>query len=137
MLGLLTELVPCFLVRNNIFENGDIAMRPWLIYIHMLVFTHRLEVDRWAMFPPRIAAVDSERTLTAMFPLDARTGLASPFLVVCSQRILLSLCLETYRTFPIDWPWGTYPTPPLFRYTPLHDLEACGMTPARAVIASD
>jgi hypothetical protein len=111
-------------------------MRPWLVYVHMLVFTQGLDVDRWATFASRIAALDSERT-PAMLPLDARTRLATTFLIIRSKRVLLSLCLETYRTFPVDWPRGTYPTPPLFRDPTLHDLEAGGVTPARTVIASN
>jgi hypothetical protein len=91
--GLPSKIVPCFLVRNNVFENGDVALRPRLIYVHVLVFTQGLEVDRCATFASRIAALDSERTLTAMLPLDARTGLATPFFIVCSKRVLLSLCL--------------------------------------------
>jgi hypothetical protein len=142
VLGLPTEVVPCFLVRDDIFENGDVAMRPRLIYVHMLVFAHglQLHVDRWATSASRIpaaTAVDSECTLSTGFSLDTGTRLPSPFLVVRSNRILPPLGLETYRTFPVDRPWGTYPTPPLFRHTPLHDLEACGVTPARAVVASD
>ena len=147
VLGLPTKVVPCFLVWNDIFENGDVAMSPGLIYVHMFVFTHGLllllllllHVDRWATSASRIpaATVDSERTLTAGLPLDTGTRLPSPFLVVRPNRILLPLCLETYRTFPVDRPWGTYPTLPLFRHTPLHDLEACGVTPTRAVIAGD
>lgn len=102
VLGLPTEVVPCFLVRNDIFENGDVAMRPRLIYVHMFVFAHGLllllllHVDRWAPSPSRVptaATVDSERTLTARLPLDAGARLPSPFLVVCSQCILLPLCL--------------------------------------------
>src|SRR6266404_3609776 len=136
MLGLPTKMVPRFLVGNDIFGNGDVAMRPWLIYVHMLVFTRGLDVDRRATFAPRVAALDSKRA-TTVFPLDARTSLSSPFLIVRSKGILLSLCLETYRTFPVDRPRGTYPTLPLLRHTALHDLEAGGVTPTRTVVAGD
>lgn len=135
MLCLTTKVVPHFLVGHNVLENGDIAVCPRFIDSYMFVFACSLDIDRGATLASGIGAVDGEGALTAGLAFYARTRLPSPFLVFCSDRVLLPLCLETYRTLTINGPRCAYPTPPLFRHTALDDLKAGGVAPAGAVIA--
>jgi len=135
VLCLPSKVVSHFLVGYDVLENGDVAMHPRLINGDMFVFACGLDVDRGATFASRTGAVDGKGGLSAMLAVDTRADLPSPLLIFCSNRILLPLRLETYRTLAIDESGSAYPTLPLFGYTALDDLEAGSMAPARTVIA--